>query len=170
METNNNEITIFNNGTGVLSSLPTMDLASFQESVFNQPINWLTKSLQREGKTDTIMHIGNQLASDDIVGHVLTIIRIGFAHFKDKQTGNIDRNPVLHFKEARGYWYNASGVMFKGAIETLCAETNCDINNDMLPELNEAISKLPDGGIRAYFTWKDKNDGSGQRYVNIIFG
>lgn len=170
METNNTEISVVNEETGVLASLPTMDVASFQESTFNTPVNWLTGALQRDGKTDTAMHIGNQLKSEDIVGHVLTIVRVGFAHFKDKDDGLIKRVPVLHFKEAPGYWYNAAGVMFKGAIETLCRETNCDIENDMLPELNDAISQLPNAGLRAFFSWKDKRDNSGQRYVNIIFG
>lgn len=159
----------------VLSALPTVSLADFQREVFSTETNFLTRASQRAGMSDTIMHIGEQLTSEMVVDHVLTIIRVSFVTVPRTENGKVvvgangepeyAQFPVCHFAEAPGYWYNG-GRMLLNNIRVWAAEVGEDLSDPSLPKLNQALTEL--GGIRAFFCWKDKRDGSGQRYVNII--
>ena len=174
---NEQGMTIYNT-EGVLSTLPTADLSQFQEESFNLTPNRFTLASMRSGVTDTVMHVGQQLKSEDVANHILTIVRVAFASIPatDNEGRPIcDENgeqrnavyPVAHFAEAPGYWYNG-GAMLKKNIEVWAREVGDDMSDPNLPNLNRAIAEI--GGIRAYFGWKEKRDGSGQRYMNMILG
>jgi len=167
----------------------------FQASAFNGLTNRLSLRSQRDGKTDTVMHAGNQITSQMLVGHVMTIVRVGFASVpatdnngnpvyltsKDGElmtdnAGNpvpkMSVFPVCHFKEAPGCWYNGGKLLYENVL-SWADEVGEEVDergwplNPSLPKINMELEAV--GGIRAYFEWKDKKDGSGQRYVNIIF-
>lgn len=179
----------------IMSQLPSSSLIEFQASAFNGATNRLSLRSQRDGKTDTVMHAGNQITSSMLVGHVMTITRVGFASvpttdnsgnpvyltnkdgelLADKAGNAIPKMstfPVCHFKEAPGCWYNGGKLLFENVISWAdeCGEEVDDYGyplNPNLPKINAELEAI--GGIQAYFEWKDKKDGSGQRYVNIIF-
>ncbi len=180
---------------GALSAIPSMSLADFQREAFATTANRLTALSRRSGSTDTVMHVGTQLTSADIVGHALTIIRVQYANVpaRDPKTNTpvfetddngvvlLDESgnpiqkfsifPVCHFAEAPGYWYNG-GKLLGDNIRLWAAEEGDEFLPDgtpadmTLPAVNAALEEI--GGIRAYFAWKDKRDGSGQRYINMI--
>ena len=176
----------------IFSAMPTAPLDDFRKEALSIAesgnVNFLTRRSQRDGKTDTVMHVGEQIKSDMIVGHVLTIIRVGHASVPattndGKPLYVTDANgvtvlnengepiqavstfPVCHFKEAPGCWYNG-GKLLQDNIDSWADEVGDDPNDFYLPKLNAALTEI--GGIRAYFEWKDKKDNSGQRYVNMI--
>lgn len=177
-----------NESPAILSGLPTTSLEDFQAKSFMEPVSPLAAAIQRESKTDTVLHIGKQISSEDVAGHVLTIIRVGYgtAPSVDMQ-GNpiwetdengqpaVDENgqaiqrmarfAVCHFKEAPGYWYNG-GKMLQGILETLVTECGDNPDDLMLPNVNAALEEC--GGLRAYFDWKQSRKNKGQRYMNII--
>lgn len=179
--------------TELLSSVPLSSLEDFRSEALTAAesgkVNILTRRSQLDGKTDTVMHIGEQITSDMIVGHALTIVRVGHAAvpatdgtgkpvYVTDSNGNVktDDNgepvqavsvfPVCHFKEAPGCWYNG-GRLLQDNIISWADQCGDDPNDFYLPKINAVISEI--GGLRAYFEWKNKKDGSGQRYVNIIF-
>lgn len=188
MSTNNNTSLATTENSG-LSVLPqeTTTLENFQSMAFGSPVNRLTAASMKNGTTDTLLHAGTQLLAADVAGHVLTIIRVGFATAPardikgnpvyETRDGEIltDENgepvpkmslyPVCHFKEAPDYWYNG-GSMLKKNIEVWAQECGDDGTDLNFPEVNKALQEL--GGIKAYFAWKEKRDGSGQKYMNII--
>lgn len=181
--------------SGALSAMPSMSLADFQREAFATKANRLTALSRRSGTTDTVMHAGTQITSAEIVGHALTIIRVQYANvpvrdpktnapiFETGEDGNVvldeDGNPVqkfsmfpvCHFAEAPGYWYNG-GKLLGDNIRLWAEEEGDEFLPDgtpvdmTLPGVNAALQEI--GGIRAYFAWKDKRDGSGQRYINMI--
>lgn len=180
------------NPAEIFSSMPQTSLTGFRDAAIeraeNGEVNFLTRRSQRDGKTDTVMHIGSQITSDMIVGHALTIIRVGHASVPATDTqGNpiydVDENgeirkdengepvqiiskfPVCWFKEAKNCWYNG-GKLLQDNINSWADEVGDDPNDFYLPKINAAIKEV--GGIPAYFEWKDKQDRSGQRYVNMI--
>lgn len=151
-------------------------------------VNILTRRSQRDGKSDSAMHIGKQIKTELIVGHALTIIRVGHAAVpatdeKGEPVLVTDENgaivldedgeaqqaisvfPVCFFKEAPGCWYNG-GKLLQDNIVSWADEVGDDPNDFYLPKVNSVLEEI--GGIRAYFDWKDKKDGSGRRYVNMI--
>jgi len=165
-------------GSAILGTIPTTSLADFQTSVYAATPNRFTLASMRKGTTDTLMHIGNQLKSEDVANHVLTIIRVAYASIPATDiSGNpvYDENgnqrtatyPVCHFAEAPGYWYNG-GAMLKKNIDVWADEVGDDQSDPNLPILNAELATM--GGIRAFFAWKNKRDASGQRYMNIILG
>lgn len=185
------ELTTVNPGE-LFAAMPSASLDDFRKEALataeSGNVNFLTKRSQRDGKTDTVMHVGEQIKSDMIVGHVLTITRVGHAAvpatdnngrpiYSKDENGNVETDdngepiqlvsvfPVCHFKEAPGCWYNG-GKLLQDNIESWADEVGDDPDDFYLPKLNKALSEV--GGIRAYFEWKDKRDGSGQRYVNMI--
>lgn len=164
-------------GSALLGSMPTTSLADFQRDAFMSAPNRFAQIAARKGTSDTLMHIGNQLKSEDIANHVLTIIRVAYAtipatdisgHPVYDENGNqkTATYPVAHFAEAPGYWYNG-GTMLKKNIEAWAEDMGDDQTDPNLPILNQALAEC--GGVRAFFTWKNKRDGSGQRYMNMIF-
>lgn len=187
MSTNNTSLaTTENSGLSVLPQ-ETITLENFQMSAFGRPVNRLTAAAMKNGTTDTLLHAGTQLLADDVAGHVLTIIRVGYASAPARDVngkpvyvmrdGEILTNengepiqdvalyPVCHFKEAPGYWYNG-GTMLKKNIEVWAQECGDDGTDHNFPEVNKALEEI--GGIQAFFAWKEKRDGSGQKYMNII--
>lgn len=166
MSTNNELVTV--NPGAIFAAMPTASIEDFRKEALSiaesGAVNYLTKRSQRDGKTDTVMHVGEQITSDMIVGHVLTIVRVGYAAVPSDNNG-VSRFPVCHFAEAPGCWYNG-GKLLQDNIDSWADEVGDDPDDFLLPKLNAALSEV--GGIRAYFEWKDKKDGSGQRYVNMI--
>lgn len=171
-----------------LESVPTMSLAEFQSEVFTSGVNRLTARIQRDGKTDSVLHIGKQIKGEDVAGKVLTIIRVGYSTAPAVDaSGNpvwetdangapvVDENgvavqkmskfPVCHFKEAPGYWYNG-GKMLDGILQSLIDECGDNSDDMFLPNVNAALEEV--GGLRAYFDWKESNKNRGQKYMNII--
>ena len=67
----------------IFSAMPKATLDDFRKEALaiaeSGNVNFLTRRSQRDGKTDTVMHVGEQIMSDMIVGHVLTIVRVGYA-------------------------------------------------------------------------------------------
>ena len=182
------EITTVNESPAMLSALPTMSLEEFQRTSFMEPVNRLTAAIQRDSKTDTVLHIGKQISSEDVAGKILTIIRLGYGtapatdmdgnpvwETNEDGTVRIDENgqtvqamakfAVCHFKEAPGYWYNG-GKMLQGIVDTLVAECGDNPEDLMLPNVNAALEEV--GGLRAFFDWKASSKNRGQRYMNII--
>ena len=180
------------NPAELFSAMPSTSLEDFRKEALTIAeagnVNFLTRRSQKDGKTDTVMHVGLQIKSDMIVGHVLTIIRVGHAAVPATDNSNnpiyvTDENgvvatdedgnpiqavsvfPVCHFKEAPGCWYNG-GKLLQDNIDSWADEVGDDPDDFYLPKLNEALAEI--GGIRAYFEWRDKKDGSSQRYVNMI--
>lgn len=176
----------------IFSAMPRASIADFRDNAISRAergeVNFLTRRSQRDGKTDTVMHIGTQIPTDLIVGHVLTISRVGHAAVPaTDNAGNpiydVDENgepvldangepvqqisvfPVCWFKEAPDCWYNG-GKLLQDNIVSWADETGDDPDDFYLPRVNAAIKEV--GGIPAYFEWKDKQDRSGQRYVNMI--
>ncbi len=176
----------------LFASMPSASIDDFRKEALSIAesgnVNILTRRSQKDGKTDTVMHVGEQIKSDMIVGHVLTIVRVGHAAVpatdntgkplyvtdangvvETDADGNpvqgISTFPVCHFKEAPGCWYNG-GKLLQDNIDSWADEVGDDPNDFYLPKLNAVLEEI--GGIRAYFEWKDKKDGSGQRYVNMI--
>lgn len=160
-----------------LALLPTGTLEDFQQQVFAAEPNRLTMASLKAGTTDTLMHAGAQLSSENVANHVLTIIRVAYAVvpatdangkpiYDEYGAQKKARYPVCHFREAPGYWYNG-GAMLQKNIEAWCAEVGDDMTDPNLPTLNTVLDEL--GGVRAYFVWKNKKDG-GQKYMNIILG
>lgn len=171
-----------------LNDIPTTSLAEFQQKAFMEPVNRLAAIIQRAGKSDTVLHVGKQIRSEDVAGKILTIVRVGYgmAPANDMQ-GNpiwelnedgsvkVDENgtavqkmsrfPVCHFKEAPGWWYNG-GTMLDGIIQSLVEECGDEPDDMSLPNVNAALSEV--GGLRAYFDWKDSSKNRGQKYMNII--
>lgn len=171
-----------------LESVPTMSLAEFQSEVFTSGVNRLTARIQRDGKTDSVLHIGKQIKGEDVAGKVLTIIRVGYSTAPAVDAnGNpvwetdangapvVDENgvavqkmskfPVCHFREAPGYWYNG-GKMLDGILQSLIDECGDNADDMFLPNVNAALEEV--GGLRAYFDWKESSKNRGQKYMNII--
>ncbi len=170
---NENSLTV--SGSSVLASMPTQTLSDFQAQVFDLVPNQLVRASLNDGNTDILFHVGQQLRSEDVVNHILTIIRVAFASITRMKDGQpvtnesgeiiVDRYPVCHFSEAPGFWYNG-GSMLKKNIESWAKEVGDDMSDPYLPRVNAVLSEV--GGVRAFFAWKNKQDNSGQRYVNII--
>lgn len=173
---------------GLVNFQTETTLEEFQAKAFSKGVNRLTAAAMKAGTTDTLLHAGTQLTAEDVVGHVLTIVRVGYAVapatdmkgkpiFKTNSDGTIvcDENgtpiqetttyPVCHFKEAPGYWYNG-GAMLKKNIEVWANECGDDGSDYAFPGVNKVLEEI--GGVQAMFAWKEKRDASGQRYVNII--
>ena len=182
------EITTVNESPAILSSVSTMSLEEFQRESFMEPVNRLTAAIQRDSKTDTVLHIGKQISSEDVAGKILTIIRLGYGtapatdmdgnpvwETNEDGTVRMDENgqtvqamakfAVCHFKEAPGYWYNG-GKMLQGIVDTLVTECGDNPEDLMLPNVNAALEEV--GGLRAFFDWKASSKNRGQRYMNII--
>lgn len=172
------------NSNSALASIPTQSLAEFQREVYTSKVSRLTMRARNDGKTDTPLHIGHQIKTDDVIGHILTIVHVGYGYapmtdnkgnpiFEENPDENgvavqkMSRFPVIHFAEAPGWWYNG-GAIFDGILDSWIAEVGDDKNNDILPLVNTELEVC--GGVKAYFDWKDKRDASGQKYVNIILG
>ncbi len=164
-------------GSALLGSMPTTSLADFQRDAFMATPNRFAQISARKGVSDSVMHIGNQLRSEDIADHVLTIVRVAFAtipamdisgHPIYDENGNqkTATYPVAHFAEAPGYWYNG-GTMLRKNIEAWAEDMGEDLSDPNLPVLNAALAEC--GGVRAFFTWKNKRDSSGQKYMSMIF-
>lgn len=175
-------------GSGPLAGVPATSFEDFQGSMFNAAPNKLAQLSHRAGTSDTVLHVGSQLTSQDIAGRALTIIRVGFASIPITRADGtpeyaVDANgeiivgpggepaqkfgvyPVCRFKEAPEYFYNG-GSMLKKNIEVWAKECGDDIADYTLPGVNKALEEI--GGVRAYFAWKEKRDGSGQKYMNMI--
>lgn len=161
-----------------LAILPVGTLEDFQQQVYSVQPNKLTLASLRAGATDTLMHAGMQLTSEQVAGHVLTISRVAYAIaptvdmdgkpvYDETGAQKKTRYPVCHFREAPGYWYNG-GTMMERNISAWCAEVGDDMSDPNLPVLNTVLDEL--GGVRAYFAWKNKKGAGGQRYMNIILG
>ena len=190
MATNNELMNV--NPAEIFAAMGTTSLAGFRDAAIERAergeVNFLTRRSQKDGKTDTVMHIGSQITSDMIVGHALTIVRVGHASVPaTDQQGNpiyvtgengeivADENgdpvqaistfPVCWFREAKDCWYNG-GKLLQDNIDSWADECGDDPNDFYLPKINAALKDI--GGIQAYFEWKDKQDRSGQRYVNMI--
>lgn len=170
-----------------LDSIPTLSLAEFQQASFMEPVNRLAAALQRDSKTDTALHVGRQIKSEDIAGKILTIIRVGYATapafdlsgnpiWETDENGvpvmnngvnvqKMSRFPVCHFKEAPGWWYNG-GKMLDGILETLVKECGDNPEDMSLPNVNAALEEVH--GLRCYFDWKESSKNRGQKYMNII--
>lgn len=171
-----------------LESIPTQSLADFQRESFMEPVNRLTARLQRDGKTDTMLHVGKQITSEQIAGKILTIIRVGYGTAPaTDMSGNpiwetdengmpitdengiavqkMSRFPVCHFVEAPGWWYNG-GTMLDGIIQSLADECGDSSDDMMLPNVNAALEEVH--GLRCYFDWKESSKNRGQKYMNII--
>lgn len=185
---NNENLSVVNESPVILSALPTMSLAEFQATSFMEPVNRLASRIQRDSKTDTVLHIGKQISSEDVAGKILTIIRVGYGTapatdmqgnpvWETNEDGSVrmDENgntiqamakfAVCHFKEAPGYWYNG-GKMLQGILESLVDECGDNPDDLMLPNVNAALEEV--GGLRAFFDWKESSKNRGQRYMNII--
>lgn len=170
------------NSNSALASIPTQSLADFQQESYVSTGSRLTNAARNAGKTDTVLHLGNQIKTEDVINHVLTISHVGYAYAPMKDpAGNpvfdsdvdgvavqkMSRFPVCHFTEAPGWWYNG-GKMLDGIISAWADEMGEDPTSDNLPLINAELEAC--GGVKAFFAWKDKRDNSGQRYVNIILG
>ena len=174
--------------TGIIVG-STMTLDQFQnEAFFNKPSPFAALSIAA-GKSDSVMHIGTQLRTEEIVGHALTIIRVGMASlpatdpdsgepiYEQNEDGSpaCDENgepiqkytvfPVCHFKEAPGYWYNG-GQLLKENIKEWADFCGDDLNTDpMLTNTNRQLQEL--GGVKAYFSWGESRR-TGRKYVRMI--
>lgn len=177
------------NENNMLASLPNVSLAEFQVSALAGSMNPLAQLSAKAGKSDTVMHIGTQLKSEEIVGHALTIIRVGFAALPvtnpdtDEIVYQVDENgevicdddgyplpemsvyPICHFKEAPGYWYNG-GKLLKENIMVWADACGDDPDDDYnLPNTNAKLTEI--GGIRCFFAWGESRK-TGRKYMKMI--
>ena len=173
-----------------LSTVGATTLDAFRAKVFNSGTNRLLSRLQRDGQAGTVLHLGNQIKTEDVIGKVLTIISVGYAVaptfnrdgtpvFATDKEGLpvVDENgvavqkmstyPVCTFAEAPGWWYNG-GSRLAAIIDSLRDECGDEPGDMMLPNTNAELQKV--GGLMAYFQWKESTRNPGQRYVDIILG
>jgi len=171
-----------------LAILPTTSLEEFQKNALSAHLNPLAALSVKSGKSDTVMHIGIQLRTEEIVGHALTIIRVGFAAlpatnpddgspiYKVDEYGvtTLDENgepmqeiamyPICHFAEAPGYWYNGGKLMMEN-VSIWAEECGDDLSDYNLPNTNARLAEL--GGIRCFFAWGESRK-TGRKYVKMI--
>ena len=167
-----------------LANVGQISVADFQAASYTSTASRLTNAARNDGATDTVLHLGNQIKTQDVIGRVLTISHVGYAYAPAKDSkGNpifedepdedgvaiqkMSRFPVCHFSEAPGWWYNG-GSMLDGIIKSWAKEMGDKPDSDNLPAVNAELNAC--GGVQAYFRWKDKQDNSGQKYVDIILG
>jgi len=164
-----NEIMV-NNATGEvidtpakspLDNLPTSSIDDFRRDAFRGNMSRLAKIAHEKGDSDVVLHAGDQLTTEQVVGHVLTIIAVQYAHVPD-DNGEQKMYPVAVFAEAPGYWYNL-GQLATNMVADWAAELGDDPNEDPnLPLVNQELTDC--GGVRVYFRWKQ---GKNRRYVSI---
>lgn len=156
----NNEIMV-NGSTGELidtqvsenplDSIPTVTIEEFRNDAFRGNLNELAKWAHEDGNTDAVLHGGQQLKTEHVLGHVLTIITAQYAHVP----GEGDEQklyPVVVFAEAPGFWYNM-GQLGSKLIADWCKHTGDDPMEDpYLPNLNQMLSDC--GGVRIHFRMK----------------
>ena len=176
------------NENTMLANLPNVSLAEFQQSALSGSMNPLAALSAKAGKSDTVMHIGTQLRSEDIAGHALTIVRVGFAALPvvdpdtDEPVYQCDENgealcdeaghpiqaisvyPICHFAEAPGYWYNG-GKLLKENIKIWADACGDDMNDYNLPNTNAKLAEI--GGIKCFFAWGESRK-SGRKYMKMI--
>ena len=171
--------------TGVLANV-SMASPSDMVEVARKSGSRLGKLAQARGYSDTPFHAGNQLSTNDVVGHILTIEHVAYANVPAVDNdGNpvymVDANgvailddagdpiqarkqfPVMTFHEAPGYWLNC-GQIASAMIADWAADVGDDPTVDpMLPNLNQELEEC--GGVAINFQWKD---GKNRRYVKVI--
>lgn len=185
---NEQELMEQNAGVELIAQVAPQTLAEFQEAAFNKPISRLARRSQAAGTTDTVLHIGTQLHTEDILGRPLHICRVGYASvpvtdeknnpvWEVNESGevvtDVDGNPVqkrsvfpvCHFVEAPGYWYNG-GTMLDKNIREWIDELGDDPSNYNLPLVNQELAQYP---IPAFFSIVDKTHTGGRKYVKITF-
>ena len=91
------------------------------------------------GTIDSILKMGEQLATDDILMRPLTIERVEISRAVDEKTKEVKLYPVMVFKEYPGAYYSG-GTMLKKTIDALAIAFGDNPATDLrLPKLNEHI-------------------------------
>lgn len=175
------------NNNSPLAVLPTADIEQFRADSMTATASRLVRRSRMTGKTDSVLHLGNQLTTNDVVGHVLTITRVGFASvpatdndgnpvFETDDNGAVILSddgtevqamsvfPVCWFAEAPNWWYNGGQLLLEN-IREWADEVGDDITDFMLPKVNAELTEC--GGIRAYFAWKESKKNN-RKYVSMI--
>lgn len=186
MSTTNYQNIMVPESTHALDNLSTRSIVDFRrDSLTRKPTKYAARS-QRDGKVDSVGHIGHQLSTDDVVGHVLTIDSVcrAIVPLFDKSNNPIwetDENgalktdadgnfvqatsiyPIVTFAEAPGYWYNG-GTLLAGVLPGWAEEAGDEPDSMTYPLLNADLAEI--GGIPCYFEWKQGR--AGNKYVNMI--
>lgn len=141
--------------TNPLDTLPTTSIDEFRRDAFRGNINQLATWAHEDGNSDAVLHAGNQLKTEDVVNHVLTIMAVQYAHVPDRD-GSQKIYPVVVFSEAPSYWYNM-GQLGSKLIEGWVNHVGDNPDeNPYLPKLNQMLSDC--GGVRVHFRWKQGKD------------
>lgn len=185
MNTNENNMAMSIPATHALDNVQTQSVAEFRSRAMVTTSNKYTQIARANNMTDSVGHIGKQLSTEDIVGHVLHIDTICRASVpKVDANGNpvpmvdangaivVDENgefvpattiyPIITFSEAPGYWYNG-GKLLANVLPLWAAESGDGPDSMNYPKLNADLAEI--GGIPVYFEWKQ---GKQYKYVNMI--
>lgn len=185
MNTSENTTAMTIPATHALDGINTESVAEFRLKALTTKANKYTEIARRNSMTDSAGHIGKQLSTEDIVGHVLHIDTVCRASVPVVDAnGNpvpavdangaiiLDENgeflpatsiyPIITFTEAPGYWYNG-GKLLADVLPLWAAESGDDEDSMNYPKLNADLADI--GGIPVYFEWKQ---GKKFRYVNMI--
>ena len=164
-------------------------MKSFVAAMQTEGMSFFGMASQEAGATDSTLHIGTQLMTDDIVSRNLTVTACGFASvpvyddnnepvYQSGPNGEIvvdddgcpiqarSEYPVFRFKEYPEAYYNGGTMAAKNVIAwaKACGD---DISNPTLPLTNAKIEEV--GGIPVRFEWREKRRGaSGQRYLAMM--
>lgn len=144
-----------------LDSLATVSIDEFRTDAFRGSLSQLSAWAHEDGNSDAVLHAGQQLLTEHVVNHVLTIIAAQYAYVPD-ENGNQKRYPVVVFAEAPNYWYNM-GQLGSNLIRDWAAHVGDNPEeNPYLPNLNQELTDC--GGVRVHFRWKT---GKNRPYVAI---
>lgn len=134
-----------------LDNMPTVSIEQFRNDAFRGKLNDLAKWAHEDGNTDAVLHAGQQLKTENVLNHVLTIITVQYAHVPGQDDGQ-KLYPVVVFAEAPEYWYNM-GQLGSKLIADWCKHTGDDPMEDpYLPNLNQILAGS--GGVRIHFRLK----------------
>ena len=103
------------------------------------------------------------LMGNDIDGHILTIVHIEKhpSRFNTKELC-----PFVTFAEFPDYCHYEAGKVLKKIIDSLVDESGDSPDSTDYPKLNAALAE--NGGIRAYFAWKNNKKDCNRRYMSVI--
>lgn len=92
------------------------------------------------GTVESVLAAGKQLATEEIMGEILTVERVEYRDAMDKSSGKMSTFPILTFAEKPGCYYNAGTLLEKNVREwaTACGDNIAE--DKTLANLNEDIA------------------------------
>lgn len=148
-----------------LENLTTVSFEEFRRDAFRGTMSELAKWAHEDGNSEAVLHAGEQLTTEQVINHVLTIMATQYAYIPDeKEENGVKRYPVVVFAEAPSYWYNM-GELGGNLIRDWAKRAGDDPEeNPYLPNLNQMLTDC--GGVRIHFRMKHSSKNN-RDYVSI---